>query len=107
MWILGLPPLLMLLSLVAIHGLRAYVAAKVLDERQFQEFKTKGMMGTVFLRNPGRLYWEYFFVRDALVIKKYDRSRRILVAWKISFASLVFGAISFLAASAVLAAMGR
>jgi hypothetical protein len=85
-------------SLLGIFVIRAYVAARLLDEDQFAEFKNKGMMGNA-LNDPTHMLWEYRFIGDVLKDSSIHQSRRTLLAWRMCFAGLVAGMGCFLIAS--------
>ena len=105
MWLSGIGLGLLVASIIAIHCARAYCAKRILTDAQYDEFRSKGMMGN-FANDPVSVFWEYRFIRKTLYDHGTKEARRTLAIWRGSFAVLITGGACF-AVGAVLHFLGK
>ncbi len=89
------------MMILSILLLRAVVAARFLDDDQFGEFKENGMMSTYASLAPGRMKWEYDFVRGVLEESDVAAAKALAFSWKWCCRALLAFAFTFFAGSIV------
>lgn len=92
---LGIMLATMLVTVLTVHILRGLIAAKFLNDEQFERFKENGMMGEGFTTEPSRWTWEYQFVRSVLERSGEPRAALFSAVWRWSCRLFLASGIAF------------
>lgn len=90
---------LLVLAVLSAHLLRAVIAARFLDDKQFEEFQENGLAHSVAALPPGKMRWEYQFLLSVLDQSEQPLAKKFAFAWKWICRGYLFFAFAFLVAA--------